>query len=158
ADQAGVARERGLRNRAKPERLRGEHEVRDISAAIDRAIDAERLVGVDDGHMRRAEEGVVFERLFCVGELVASDDAERIVELKAAFTATLEIDAEIFTRRREVVVVLGTRRSLRIDRLTEAFLGLAACDQDLPGLAVAPGCGALRRSQDMIDGLAIDFL
>ena len=47
-------RQRGLRNRAKAQRLRRQQEIADISPAIDRAIDPERLVGVADGDMRRA--------------------------------------------------------------------------------------------------------
>src|SRR4030095_6860698 len=43
-------------------RRRREHEVADIGAAIARAVDAERLGGGDDRHMRRAEEVVVLQR------------------------------------------------------------------------------------------------
>src|SRR6185437_14998355 len=102
ADQAGMAGDRGLRNGAEPERLRRQHEVRDIGAAIDRAIDAERLVGVDDCNMRRAEEIVVLQRLLRVCRLVAAGNPQRVVELEAALAAALEIDAEIFAREREV--------------------------------------------------------
>src|SRR5258708_7905476 len=138
ADQAGVARQRCLRNGAKIKRLRGQHEIADIGAAIDRAIDAERLVGMDDGDMWGAKEIVVLERLPGVGGPVAARDAEGVVELKTALAAALEIDAEIFARRGEIMIVAGTRSRLRIDRLAEALLGLAAGDQHLPGLAVAP--------------------
>src|SRR3954447_15181498 len=158
ADQAGVARERRLRNRAEPERLRGQHEVRDIGAAIDRTVDAERLVGVDDGHMRRAEEIVVLQRLLGIGHLVSARDAERVVELKTALATAIEIGAEIFARRREIIVAPETARSLLVDQLAETLLGLAAGDDDLPGLAVAPGRRALRGRQQMFDRRAIDLL
>jgi hypothetical protein len=70
-----------------------QHEIADIGAAIDRAVDAERLVGMDDGDMRRTEEIVVLQRLLGVGSLVAARDAERVVELESAFAAAIEIDA-----------------------------------------------------------------
>src|SRR6476619_5856455 len=130
--------ESSLRNRAEAERLRRQHEIADIGAAIDRAVDAERLVGVDDGAMRRAEEVVVLQRLLRVRYLVAARDPERVVELKAALAAAFEIDAEIFARRRKVMIVFCAGRGLGIDRLAKGFLGLTACNQHLPGLAVAP--------------------
>src|SRR6267142_27841 len=138
ADQPGMARQRRLRNGAETERLGGQHEIADIGAAIDRAVDSERLVGVDDGDMRRAEEIVVFQRLLAIGRLVAACDTERVVKLKAALAAAFEIDTEIFARRREIMIVPGARSSLRIDQFAKAFLGFAARDQDLPRLAVAP--------------------
>src|SRR4030081_469693 len=97
----------GLRNSAGAERLGGQHEIADIGAAIDRAVDSERLVGMNDRDMRRAEEIVVFQRLLTIARLVASDDAERVVQLEAALAAALQIDAEIFARRREIVIVTG---------------------------------------------------
>src|SRR3982074_3254743 len=120
-------------------------------AAVDRAINPERLVGVDDRDMRRAEEIVVLERLFGIGRLVASDNAYRVVELKAALAAALEIDAEIFARRREIMAVLGAGSGFRIDHLAETFLGRAARNHDLPGLAVAPGRRALRDGEHVLD-------
>jgi hypothetical protein len=48
---------------------------------------------MDDCNMRCAEEIVVLQRLFRVSCLVAARNAERVVELKAAFAAALEIDA-----------------------------------------------------------------
>src|SRR6185503_17871249 len=86
-DQPGMPRQRGLRNRAEAERLSGQHEIADIGTAIDRAVDAERLVRMDNRDMRRAEEVVVLQRLLRVGHLVAACDAERIVELKTALAA-----------------------------------------------------------------------
>src|SRR3954463_1661900 len=127
-----------LRDGAETEGLRRQHEVADIGAAIDRAIDAERLVGMDDGDVGRAEEIVVLQRLLAVGGLVALGNAERVVELKAAFAATIEIDAEIFARRREVVALLGARDGGGMNLLAKTLPGVAACDQHLPGLAVAP--------------------
>src|SRR3954463_395257 len=100
-----MARQRRLRDGAEAERLRGKHEIADIGAAIDRAVNAQRLVGMDDGDMRRAEEIVVLQRLFGIGRLVAARDAERVVELKTAFAAALQIDAEIFARELEVAVL-----------------------------------------------------
>src|SRR3954466_1825610 len=100
-----MARQRRLRNGAETERLRGQHEIADIGPAIDRAIDPERLVGVNDGDMRRAEEIVILQRLAGIGRLVAAGDAERVVELEAALAAAFEIDAEIFTRRRKIMAV-----------------------------------------------------
>src|SRR4029078_7767792 len=76
ADQSGMPRQGGLRNGAEPERLRCQHEVGDIGAAMYRAVKAELLVVVNDRHMRRTEEVVVLQRLLRVGHLVASDDAE----------------------------------------------------------------------------------
>src|SRR5436305_8040977 len=84
ADHGGMARQRRLWNGAEAERLRRQHEIADIGAAIDRAIDAQRLVGVNDRDMRRAEEIVVLQRLFGVGRLVAARNPERVVKLKAA--------------------------------------------------------------------------
>src|SRR3954470_11133766 len=46
-DQAGMPAQRGLSDAAKPERVRGKHEIVDIGAAIDRAVNTERLVGMD---------------------------------------------------------------------------------------------------------------
>src|SRR3954470_21723669 len=110
-----MPRQRGLRNCPETQRLRRQHEVGDIGAAIDRAVNAERLVGMNDRDVRRAEEIVILQRLLRIRRLVASDDAERVVELKTALAAAVEIDAEIFAWRREVMVILGTGRSLGID-------------------------------------------
>src|SRR5258708_8778697 len=60
ADQPGMARQRRLWNGAETERLGGQHEIADIGAAIDRAVDSERLVGVDDGDIRRAANILIF--------------------------------------------------------------------------------------------------
>src|SRR6202011_4180753 len=89
----------------QPQRLRRQHEARDITAAIDRAVDAERLVGVDDGDMRRAEEVEILQRLLRVARLVASGDAERVVKLEAAFAPARQIDAAIFARERKIPAV-----------------------------------------------------
>src|ERR1700730_19038853 len=109
-----MPRKSSLWNGAEAERLRRQHEIGDIGATIDRAVNAERLVGVDDGDMRGTEEIVVLQRLLGIGHLVPSGDTERVVELKAALAAPFEIDAEIFPRRREVVVVLGAGSGFRI--------------------------------------------
>jgi hypothetical protein len=138
ADQPGVPRQRGLWNGAETERLGGKHEVGDIGAAIDRAIDAERLVGVNDRDMRRTEEIVVLQRLLRIRRLVASDDTERVVELKTALATAVEIDAEIFARWREIMIIFRAGRGLGIDRLAKFLLGLGRSRSAPPWLAVAP--------------------
>src|SRR5260370_3217925 len=97
-----MKRQRRLRHRGHAQRLRGEHKARDIAAAIDRAVDAERLVGMNDGNVRRAEEIEILQRLPGVSRLVASGDAGRVVKLKAAFAAALQLAAAIFARARTV--------------------------------------------------------
>src|SRR6476660_868291 len=154
ADQFRMPRQRGLRDRPKPKRLGRQHEIADIGAAVDRAINAERLVGVDDRDMRRAEEIVVLQRLFGVGRLVAPDNAERVVELKAALATAREIDAEVLPRRREIMAVLGAGSGFRVDQFAKTFLGLAAHDHNLPRLAVAPRRRALRHGKHVLDGVA----
>src|SRR3984957_10939407 len=152
ADQAGMARERGLRNRAEAQRLGRQHEIADIGPAIDRAINPERFGAVDNGDMRCAEEVVILQRLPGIGGLVAARDTERIVKLEAALAAALEIDPEIFPRRREIMTVFGTGSGRRINQLAKTLLGCAACDQHLPRLAVAPRRRALRHGENMLDG------
>src|SRR6266446_3454385 len=129
-----MTRKGGLRNGAETERLRGQHKIADISAAIDCTIDPQRFVRVDDGDVRGAEEVVVLQRLLAIGGLVA----KRVVELEAALAASLEIHPEIFARRRKIMVVACARSGLGVDQFSEAFLGFAASDQHLPRLAVAP--------------------
>src|ERR1700686_3344751 len=102
AHHLGMKRQRSLRHCRQSQRLRGQHEACDIAAAIDRTVDAERLVGMNDGDMRRAEEIEILQRLPGVARLVAAGYAERIVKLKAAFAAALQIDAAIFARERKV--------------------------------------------------------
>src|ERR1700726_43991 len=104
----GVTGQSRLRNGAEPQSLRGQQEIADIGAAIDRAINPERLVGMNDRDMRRAEEIVILQRLPAIGRLVAARDAERVVELETAFATAFQIDPEIFARRGEVMVVAGT--------------------------------------------------
>src|ERR1700694_4694486 len=133
-----MARKRRLRNRAETQCLRGQQKIADIGTAVDRAVDAERFVGMNDGNVRRPEEIVILKRLLGIGGLVAARDAERVVELEAAFAAAFKINPEIFAGRREIMAVLGTRSGIRIDQFAEAFLGLATRDQHLPRLAVAP--------------------
>src|ERR1700760_1024092 len=118
ADQPGMASQRRLRNGAETERLRGQHEITDIGAAIDRAVDPERLGRMDDRDMRRAEEIVVLKRLPGIGRLVAPGDAERVVELEAAFAAAFEVNAEIFAREWKVAVFRRAGACLGVDRLT----------------------------------------
>src|ERR1700749_4919570 len=96
--------ESSLRNGAETERLGCQHEIADIGAAIDRAINAERLVGVDDGDVRCAEEIEILQGLFRVGRLFRFGNAERVVELKAACPPPLQVDAAIFPRKRKIAV------------------------------------------------------
>src|SRR5262249_6709565 len=103
--------------------------------------------------MRRAEEIIILQRLLRVSRLVASGDAQRVVELEAAFAAPLQIDAEIFAWSWKIMIVLGARCGLGIDQFAEALLRLAARDHHLPGLAVAPGRRALCDFEDVLDGL-----
>src|SRR5216684_6246740 len=148
-----MARKRRLRNGAETERLCGQKEIADIGAAIDRAVDAERLGGMNNGDMRRAKEIIVLQRLPGVGGLVAARDAERVVKLEAALAAAFQIDPEIFPRRRKVMTAFATGSGFRVDQFAEALLGLTARDQDLPRLAVAPRRRALRHIEDMLDCL-----
>src|SRR5262249_6875930 len=64
----------------------------------------------------------------------------------------------IFARRSEIVIIAEAAGGLLVDQLAKALLGLAAGDDDLPGLAVAPGRRALRSGQHVLDGGAIDLL
>src|ERR1700748_111967 len=98
-------RQRGLRYGAEAERLGCQHEIVDISAAIDRAVNAERLVGVNDGDMRRTEEIEILQRLLRIGRLVATRNTERVVQLKADFASALQIDAAIFPRERKIAII-----------------------------------------------------
>src|SRR5712664_3391516 len=118
-----MTRKGGLRNGAETERLRGQHEIADIGAAINRTIDPQRFVRVDDGDVRGAEEVVVLQRLLAIGGLVATRDAKRVVELEPALAASFEIDPEIFARRRKIMVVAGAGSRLGVDQFSEAFLG-----------------------------------
>src|SRR3984893_4661119 len=104
--------------------------------------------------MRRTEEIVVLQRLPGIGRLVAAGDAERVVKLEAAFAAALQIDAAIFARRGEIMTILGPGSGLGIDQFPEPFLGLAARDHHLPGLAVAPRRRAVGRGENVLDDLA----
>src|SRR4029077_21142061 len=52
ADQSRMPRQSCLRDSAETERLGRQHEISDISAAIDCAVYAERLVGVNDRDVR----------------------------------------------------------------------------------------------------------
>ena len=121
AHYIGVECQCGLRDRCHAQRLRRQHEARDIAAAIDRAVDAERLVGMNDGNVRRAEEVEILQRLPGVGRLVAPGNAERVVKLKAAFAAALQLDAAIFARKREVTGIRPAARSGRIHHIAESL-------------------------------------
>src|SRR6201987_1928079 len=148
----GMKGERGLRDGGNPERLRRQQEARDVAAAIDGAVDAERLVGVQDGDVGRAEKVEILQRLSRVARLVAARNAERIVELKSALAPPLQVDAAIFTRKGEVAGIRPAARGVRIHRLAESLRRRPGGDLQPPGLAVAPGGGLLRRCQNALDG------
>jgi hypothetical protein len=93
---------------------------------------------VDDRHVWRAKEIVVFQRLPGIGSLVAARNAQRIVKLKAALAASIEIDAFVFARKRKIGVMRGAGGRFPLDQFAEALLCLSACDQNPPRLAVAP--------------------
>src|SRR5277367_3239759 len=118
-DQAGMARQRRLRDGTEAERLRSQQEIADIGAAIDRTVNAQRFVRVNDGDMRRPEQIVVFQRLLGIGRLVAARDAERVVELEAALAAALQVHAEIFARKDKVAVFRRAGTGLSVDRLAK---------------------------------------
>src|SRR5690606_36496554 len=153
-DGARLKGERRLRHGRKPQRLRRQHEIVDVAATVDRAIDAKRLVGGYDGYMRRAEQLEVLQRLAPIGRTVAARDAERVVELKAAFAAAFEIDAAILAREREVAIVRRVAAGDGIDRLAKAVRLRPARHDHLPWLAVAPRRRALRHAQHPLDGVA----
>src|SRR3982075_1973749 len=152
AHHLGVKRQRRLRHRGQSQCLRRQHEARDVAAAIDRAVDAECLIGMNDGDVRRAEEIEILQCLLGVGRLVAARDAQRIVKLKAAFAASLQIDAAIFARERKVSGARLAARGGAVHRIAKFFRGSAGGDRQLPGLAVAPRRGFLRRRQYALDG------
>src|SRR4051812_6764110 len=102
AHYGGMKCQRRLRHGGNAERLRSKHEIVDVAAAIHRAVNAERFVGGDDRDVRRAEEVEILQRLLRIGGLVAACDPERVVELKSALAAAIEIDAAILAREREV--------------------------------------------------------
>ena len=143
-DQFRVKSKRGLRNGAEAERLRGQHEIVDVAAAIDGPVNAKRLIGVNHRHMRRAKEVEILQRLLGIGSLVAARDAERVVELEAAFAPALQIDAAIFARKRKIADMVAAGAGRLVDQVAERFFRFAARDHDLPRLAVAPRGGALR--------------
>src|SRR3984893_4466044 len=154
AHDIGVKRQRGLRHGRQAQRLGGQHEARDITAAIDRAVDAERLVGVDDRDMRRAEEVEILQRLLRVARLVASGDAERVIKLEAAFAPALKIDAAIFAREWKIPAVRLAAGGSAVHHLAYFLRRGTGGDRQLPWLAVAPRRGLLRCRQDALDGCA----
>jgi hypothetical protein len=79
ADQAGMPRQRGLRDGAEAERLGCQHEIADIGAAIDRTVNPKRLGGMNNGNMRGAKEVVILQCLLAIGGLVAARNAKRVV-------------------------------------------------------------------------------
>src|SRR6202040_989148 len=113
--------------------------------------DAERLVGMHDGDVRRAEEVEILQRLFGVTHFVAAGDAERIVELEAAFAPPLQMDPAIFSRERKIAGVRLAAGGYPIHQIAEFCGRRARGDLEPPRLAVAPRRGLLRRGQDPLD-------
>src|SRR5690606_24149233 len=89
AHEAGVAGERSLRDCRHTMRLCREQEVGYPGTAVDRTRIPERFVAGDDRDVRRPEETEVLPRLPLITGLVAARDAQRVVELEAAFASTL---------------------------------------------------------------------
>src|SRR5450755_785548 len=110
---------------------------------------------MDNRDMRRAEEIEVLQRLFGITGLVASRDAQRVVELEAAFAAPFQVDAAIFARKREVAAVWPAAGCGRIDHVAEPDGRRARRDLQTPGLAVAPGRGLLRSGENAFEGRTI---
>src|ERR1700739_4964372 len=98
-------RQRRLWDGTETQRLCGQQKITDIGPAVDRTVNAERLIGVNDGDVRRPEEIEILERLPSIGRLFAARDAEGIVEREAAFAPALKIHAAIFARKREVAII-----------------------------------------------------
>src|SRR5258708_5310503 len=107
---------------------------------------------MNDGDVRRAKEIEILQCLLGIACLVASLYAERIVELKAAFAAALQINAAIFARERKVSGVRLAARGGRVDHIAKFLRGSAGGDRQLPRLAVAPRRGFLRCRQYALDG------
>src|SRR5690606_27642843 len=109
-----------------------------IAATIDRAIDAERFIGGDDGDMRRAEEPEVLQHLSGVARPVAARNAKRVVEQEAALAPALETDPAIFAREREIRDVPCPGASRLVVPVARPARGPAAGDEQMPWLAAAP--------------------
>src|SRR5581483_2486615 len=101
--------------------------------------------------MRRVEEIEIFQGLSCVSRLVAARNSQRIIQLKAALAPPRQINTTVLARKRKIAMVRGAGTGRRIDFLAESFLRLAACDRNLPGLAVAPRRRALRGFENLLD-------
>jgi hypothetical protein len=88
--------ERGLPNgRATTSSLSRQEKISDVSAAIHRAIDADRLVRSDDGDVRRAKQPEVLERLTFIGGAIAARNPHGIAQAKSAVAAAGEIGAAV---------------------------------------------------------------
>lgn len=81
-----AGRYRGLRD---AEAARREQEVRDVDAAVDRPVLAERLFGRDDREMRGAEQLKIERGLSREGLAVAPGDAAALIELSGTLAAAL---------------------------------------------------------------------
>src|SRR3954452_19696290 len=152
AHDLGVKRQRRLRHRRHTEGLSRQHEACDIAAAVDRAVNSKRLVGMDDRDMRCAKEVEILQRLFGVSCLVSPDDAERVVELETAFAPPLQIHAAIFAGKWKIAGVRFAAGGGGVNHVAEFPGGGTGGDRELPWLAVAPRCGLLRGHQDALDG------
>src|SRR5690606_14834289 len=95
ADERRIAGEGALCHRGDAERLRRQHEVGDIPAAVDRSVNVERLVSRDDRDVGRPEQSEILQRLFFGSLAVPLQDAKLPVELEAAFLAALSVSPTI---------------------------------------------------------------
>src|SRR5437763_15642224 len=79
AGQRRMTGEGCLRDGAETERVRGQHEIADIGTAIERTVNAKRLVGVNDRNVQRTKEIVILLRFPRIGGLAASAVAESVL-------------------------------------------------------------------------------
>src|ERR1700693_4548327 len=103
--------------------------------------------------MRGAEEAEVLERLCARRRLILAPDAQRMVELNPAHLAPLAVHPEIGLRKGEIRFGPSARTRVRIQSLPEPRRRITTGDDELPGLAVAPGRRQLSQVQDAPDGL-----
>jgi hypothetical protein len=125
----------------------------DERTAIDAGVRTQLSRYRDDGYMRRAEHPEVLETLSDATILVASANAERFVKPVTGFASTL----------REVSAVFLWKRNVRIDSarvgcvlhqcVTETLGRFRRCDEEVPRLDVASGCGLPRDLHDAFDDI-----
>src|SRR5712675_1138946 len=103
---------------------------------------------------RRLRDRGHAQRLRRIARFVTPGNAERVVKLKAALAAALEIDPAIFARERKVAGIRLAAGGGAIDRIAKSLGRSTRGDRELPGLAVAPRRGFLRSRQYALDGQA----